>query len=111
MRRLLALTLAGVLAATPACSSGGSDDDSEPAPDPPGADVTGPTVTGPVTGGTHDGPWNAMPARLADRYHYVEEEFFLEGDATSYRRPRPPRPRRRGGRRSRRGRPGSRTAS
>jgi hypothetical protein len=37
-----------------------------------------------VTAGTHDGPFNAMPSGLADRYGYVEEEYFLEGDATAY---------------------------
>jgi hypothetical protein len=91
---LLAVTVASVLVVAPACSSGssaGGDDDqgddveSEDAAGPePGADVARPTVTGPVTGGTHDGPFNAMPAGLADEYGYVEEEFFIEGEATAY---------------------------
>jgi len=51
----------------------------------PGAGVARPTVTGPVTGGTHDGPFNATPERLAERYGYVEAEYFLEGEATAYR--------------------------
>jgi hypothetical protein len=49
-----------------------------------GTGVAQPTVTGPVTGGVHDQPFNAMPSGLADQYGYVEEEFFLEGDATAY---------------------------
>ncbi|HEY7073314.1 MAG TPA: alpha/beta hydrolase domain-containing protein, partial [Acidimicrobiales bacterium] len=49
-----------------------------------GADVAEPAVTGPVTAGTHDGPFNAMPSGLADQYGYVEQEYFLEGDATAY---------------------------
>lgn len=93
-RTLLALTLASVLAAGTACSSGSSSGDvgeagdggtaDETAGPVPGADVARPTVTGPVTGGTHDEPFNAMPAELAERYGYVEEEYFLEGEATAY---------------------------
>ena len=84
-----ALTLAGGLA----CSGGSSDDDDagdagdrETAVTEPvrGADVARPTVTGPVTGGTQDQPFNAMPAGLAERYGYVEEEYFVGGDATAY---------------------------
>jgi Alpha/beta hydrolase domain len=89
------LLVAGVatVATLVACSGGGSDDDdaaddgggqvtdSEPVR---GADVAQPTVTGPVTAGSHDGPFNAMPSGLADRYGYVEEEYFLEGDASAY---------------------------
>jgi len=42
-------------------------------------------VTGPVTGGDKDGkPNNAAPAKLLADAGYVEEEFFLAGDATSY---------------------------
>jgi hypothetical protein len=95
------LSLAGVLVVA-ACSSGTSssgDDDAEeqvadeaeeqvteeePTGPVPGADVARPTVTGPVTGGTHERPFNAMPASLAERYEYVEEEYFLEGEATAY---------------------------
>jgi len=42
------------------------------------------TVTGPVTGGVHGRPFG-RPLVDLDRYGYVEEEFFLEGDATRYR--------------------------
>jgi hypothetical protein len=73
-----------------ACSS--DDDDSTPTsgdrPDdeapPRGEDVASPTVTGPVTGGKYGVPFNPLPPDLADRYDYVEEEYFLEGTATSY---------------------------
>ncbi len=89
----LVLVLAGVLVAVTACSSGdegaagdAADEESGDVPDGPvpGADVAVPTVTGPVTGGTYGGPFNAMPTAVADRYGYVEEEYFLAGDATSY---------------------------
>jgi hypothetical protein len=46
--------------------------------------VARPTAIGPLTGGTHDQPFNAMPAELAERYGYVEEEYVLEGEATAY---------------------------
>lgn len=57
----------------------------------PGAvatDRTTPTVTGPVTGGSRGYPFFSFaqqpsPVDLA-AYGYVEEEFFLEGTATSY---------------------------
>jgi hypothetical protein len=88
------LLLMGVLAALTACSSDGSSADEGDAGDPGegdepdthvrGADVARPTVTGPVTGGTHGGPFNAMPAELAERHGYVEEEYFLQGEATAY---------------------------
>jgi hypothetical protein len=95
-RMAAVLALAGILAAVAACSSGDDDggggggggDQSaaeEPAAEVPGADVARPTVTGPVEDGTQDGPWGALSDELADRYGYVEEEYFLEGDATSYR--------------------------
>jgi hypothetical protein len=93
-RTLLALALPGVLMAGTACSSAGSSGDDGDAGDRaagdetarpvPGADVARPTVTGPVTGGTRDKPFNAMPAALAARYGYVEEEYFLSGEATAY---------------------------
>ena len=90
---LLVLTLVGLLAATTACSSGESSGDegdaaderaNEPDGPVPGADVAQPTVTGPITGGTHGEQFNAMPTGLADRYGYVEEEYFIEGEATAY---------------------------
>jgi hypothetical protein len=46
--------------------------------------VAHPTVTGPVTGGEHDAPFNAMPGDIGERYGYVEEEYFLAGEATAY---------------------------
>ena len=74
------------------CSSGDDDDsgdrgagDQEPAAPVPGADVSRPTVTGPVTGGAQDKPWLAMPADVRDDADYVEEEYFLAGDATAYK--------------------------
>lgn len=87
-----------LLAAGMGCSSGGSGGDDvdgadaagdpeatdEPAGPVPGADVARPTVSGPVTGGTQGQPFNAMPAELAERYDYVEEEYFIEGEATAY---------------------------
>lgn len=89
-RTLLALTLVGGLA----CSGGSSDDDdaaddgdreADVSEDAPGVDVAHPSVTGPVTDGDRGGqPFNAMPDGLADRYGYVEEEFFLDGQATAY---------------------------
>jgi Alpha/beta hydrolase domain len=88
------MTLLGVLVAATACSSGGSSGgdggagdpgaEDEPAGPEPGAGVARPIVTGPVTAGAHGEPFNAMPARLAERYGYVEEEYFLEGEATAY---------------------------
>jgi hypothetical protein len=87
------IVLVAVLVTVAACS-GGSDDDeaaddggdevTETTDAVRGADVAEPTVTGPVTGGTHDQAWNAMPSGLADQFGYVEEEYFLEGEATAY---------------------------
>ena len=42
------------------------------------------TVEGPVTGGTHGWPFGRPLFDLAD-HGYVEEEFFLTGEATTYR--------------------------
>ncbi|HEX5586865.1 MAG TPA: alpha/beta hydrolase domain-containing protein [Acidimicrobiia bacterium] len=44
----------------------------------------GSTVTGPITGGTHGWPFGAATIDLAAQ-GYVEEEYFLAGDATRYR--------------------------
>lgn len=49
-----------------------------------GATVPSPTVTGPVEGGVYGMPFNPMPARLADEFGYVEEEYFVSGTATAY---------------------------
>jgi hypothetical protein len=99
VRTLLATSLVAVLVLASACSSdddsddnasagGGKGDSGQEADEPsgpvPGADVAKPTVTGPVTGGQQDGPWMAMPADVADEGGYVEEEYFISGDATAY---------------------------
>jgi Alpha/beta hydrolase domain len=86
------IVLVAVLVTVAACSGGSDDDDAADdggdqvteTTEVRGTDVAEPTVTGPVTEGTHDRPWNAMPSDLADRYGYVEEEYFLEGEATAY---------------------------
>jgi len=88
----LALVLLGVVTSVTACSSAGSSGDDgdaadradEPDGPVPGAEVAQPTVTGPITGGTQGQPFNAMPSDLAESSGYVEEEYFLEGDATAY---------------------------
>jgi Alpha/beta hydrolase domain len=91
------MALLGVLVAGTACSSAGSSGSSgddgdagdsgageEPTGPVPGAGVARPTVTGPVAVGARGEPFNAMPARLAERYGYVEKEYVLEGEATAY---------------------------
>lgn len=95
-RRALALVLAGLMVAGSACSSdddgddagadgGGTDGSGEAADrDVPGEGVAQPTVTGPVTGGANDGPFTPMRSDLADRYDYVEEEYFVAGEAVAY---------------------------
>jgi Alpha/beta hydrolase domain len=83
------LLLVAALVAVAACSGGGSDDDEATdregdevteTTEARGADVAQPTVTGPVAGA----PFNAMPDDVADEYGYVEDEYVLEGEATSY---------------------------
>lgn len=49
-----------------------------------GGTVPVPKVIGPVTGGERGLPYNPIPERLAERYDYLEEEFFLRGEATAY---------------------------
>jgi hypothetical protein len=91
---MVAFTLAAVLLllSTTACS--GDDDSSDdadkagdaeeaPAGPVPGEEVAVPTITGPIEGGSQ-GMFNAMPDGLADDNGYVEEEYFVEGEATSY---------------------------
>jgi hypothetical protein len=43
-----------------------------------------PTVTGPIIGGQHGHPFSAYFGDIAQR-GYIEEEYFLQGDATHYR--------------------------
>jgi hypothetical protein len=100
-----ALALTGVLAA---CSSGGAGSDaragattsvgpgatsaSSPTPPAPadrrsstrGAHVARPSVSGPITGGDRARPFNAMSRALADAHGYLEEEYFISGEATAY---------------------------
>jgi alpha/beta hydrolase family protein len=91
--KLLGVTvvLAGLVTTSVACSSDDDDDaegddvtDEEQSGPVPGEDVARPTVSGPVTGGTQDQMFNAMPDALREEYGYVEEEYFLEGEATAY---------------------------
>lgn len=51
---------------------------------PRGSAVAQPTVDGPVTGGDRGLPANPAPREILDEYGYVEEEFFISGEATSY---------------------------
>ena len=52
---------------------------------PRGAAVAVPTVAGPVTGGDRGGlPANPAPRAVLEEYGYVEEEFFISGEATGY---------------------------
>jgi hypothetical protein len=70
----------------------GTSDSSSPAQGPSDASVdasaeasagAAATVTGPITGGSMGKPFTAAPIDLAS-FGYVEEEFFIEGDATAY---------------------------
>src|SRR6185312_2441504 len=86
--------LLGALAAAPAaaCSSSSSSDSAkhEGAPDgsTTAADAgTAAVLTGPVTGPGM--PFTAAPIDLASM-GYVEEEYFLEGEATAYDFQSPP---------------------
>lgn len=92
--RAAALAIAAGLVLA-ACSSGdGSPEESagdEPATTTTaapivqrGAGVASPEVTGPVTGGIDGEPFLAADPGLLDEYGYVEEEYFLEGEATAY---------------------------
>ena len=85
--RLREATLLLALAAL-AGAGCGSSDSSSPARGPSDAateasTVTPPTVTGPITGGTMGKPFDAAPIDLAS-FGYVEEEYFIEGEATAY---------------------------
>jgi hypothetical protein len=50
-----------------------------------GVAVSSPNVTGPVTGGDRGGvPANPAPPDILDESDYVEEEFFISGEAAAY---------------------------
>ncbi len=51
---------------------------------PRGANVALPSITGPITGGRRGQPFNAMPRPLAAERGYVEDEYFISGEATAY---------------------------
>jgi hypothetical protein len=102
-RRLLgvvALSAVATLVVLSACSGDGDDPAGGPdepgGPDGsgdgaggdereiPGEGVARPAVRGPVTEGSQPGPFIGMPADLAERHGYVEREYLMEGEATSY---------------------------
>jgi Alpha/beta hydrolase domain len=94
-RALLALTLAGALGAQAAgtlgitaeaagAAVGGNARGQVTAAEARSEDVAVPTVTGPVTGGSHNKPFLAMPPQLREQYGYIEEDYFIEGEATAY---------------------------
>ena len=73
-------------AVTLGCGGCGSNDASlarGPADASTEASIAIPALTGPITGGTMGKPFDAAPIDLAS-YGYVEEEFFIEGDASAY---------------------------
>ncbi|HEX4446543.1 MAG TPA: alpha/beta hydrolase domain-containing protein, partial [Polyangiaceae bacterium] len=71
------------MAAVAALAGTGCSSSSSPS-GPAGASTTPvAAVTGPITGGTMGKPFNAAPLDLAS-FGYVEEEYFLEGDASAY---------------------------
>jgi hypothetical protein len=78
------LAAAVVALASTGCSTGNP---SSPAPAPVDASVDASvnavTVTGPITGGITGKPFNAAPFDLST-FGYVEEEYFIEGNATAY---------------------------
>lgn len=49
-----------------------------------GEAVAVPVASGPLDGGRLGLPFNPMPARLAEEYGYVEEEYLVSGDATAF---------------------------
>jgi hypothetical protein len=52
---------------------------------PDGRDVALPEVSKAVRGGTYGVPYNAMPYELRKRFEYTEAEYFVSGEAASYR--------------------------
>jgi hypothetical protein len=95
----MSLALAGMLALA-ACGDDGADDTSDgdmhadevedadaaavEAEVSRGEQVSSPRVTGPVAGGARGLPFPPMPTRLAEEFGYIEEEFFIVGEATAY---------------------------
>ena len=58
---------------------------SAPTTTAPGADVGAPTdVEGPIEGGRYGVAYNPMPEGFAEEYGYMEEEWFVSGEATTY---------------------------
>jgi len=91
MRRVWGAAVVVALVVGGACSSddGESGDDRKDgqtakAEEQRGKGVARPTVTGPITGGKYGVPFNPLPKRLADKYHYREDEYFVSGTATAY---------------------------
>lgn len=93
VRRVLALGLLMLLAV--GCSAAEQAEPPQPvstAPDTTagtagsvrGAAIPQATVEGPITGGRYDLPFNPMPEGLATQFGYVEEEYFIAGDARAY---------------------------
>ncbi len=76
MKKFLLLTAILVLAFTWACDDPGDTGDTAL----PQRDIT---VSGPITGGNFGMPWMTAWEDLESR-DYVEEEFFIEGEATRY---------------------------
>lgn len=46
--------------------------------------ATAPHVSAAVTGGTYGKPFNPVPRAVAEKYGYTENEYFIDGTATSY---------------------------
>ncbi len=67
---------ATVVTARPAPAARDSDSDSRPR-------VANPTVTGPVTGGKGS-PFTVDDTSQLPAFHYVQQEYFIEGDAHAY---------------------------
>jgi len=79
---LVALTI--VAAGAASCSDDDGSDDAGGRRSTRGGDVAVPVVTGPIEGGTYDLPFTpALRTSLEDN-GYSEDEYFIEGTATSY---------------------------
>ncbi len=83
------VAFAALVASGAACSSSSASPATPGDASTPSSDAgSGPVVTGPVTGGMGK-PFTAAPLDLAS-FGYVEEEYFLEGNATAYDWTSPP---------------------